>query len=350
MSLGELQGELVAYLAEFLDPQSAGRLAATCRHLHKYTTGDQHVKMLMQSRLGAEKCALRGWAKALAYTFRRMRPSELAEMVQSRWVLSAICEPNNTAVVRILLEDGVFVHPWTIELVAGRGDADTVKLLLAHTQDHVVEGLIGLEGLRELAAENQFSKVPVTHLLGKVAELGHAEVLKVLLADPRAEVPGLNWEVRAAARNGHAKAMRVLLADPRANITDLNRTLEMAARAGHAEVLGVVLADPRAEVYELNQEVGVAAQNGHVEVMKVLLADPRANIADLQGAFGMAARAGHAAVVELLLTDERVDPTAFDNAPIQEAARGGHAHVLELLLADTRVRPGPLAIQAISEE
>ena len=60
MSLSTLPGDLVAYFVTSLDLRSVGRLAAMCKHLHHFTTGDPYVVTLMQARLGAEECTLRG--------------------------------------------------------------------------------------------------------------------------------------------------------------------------------------------------------------------------------------------------------------------------------------------------
>ena len=99
---------------------------------------------------------------------------------------------------------------------------------------------------------------------------------------------------------------------------DNNLAIQMASENGHAEVVKLLLDDKRANPKaEDNWAIQKASQNGHVEVVKLLLNDKRVDpTADNNSAIQYASENGHVEVMKLLLNDKRVDPTEDNNSAI----------------------------------
>ena len=67
----------------------------------------------------------------------------------------------------------------------------------------------------------------------------HAEVVKLLLTDPRVNpADDKNYAIRCASQNGHVEVVRILLADPRVNPVDCdNYAIKYASYDGRVEVV-----------------------------------------------------------------------------------------------------------------
>ena len=167
------------------------------------------------------------------------------------------------------------------------------------------------------------------------SKYGRADVVRLLLADPRVD-PGArnNFAIRLASIYGHAEVARLLLYDPRVDPSTCDDfAIQQASRYGYADVVRLLLADPRVDPgANDNCAVGWASEYSHADVVLLLLDDPRVRLAP--GASDD--------VVDLHLTDPRVRlaPSADDNDAIRWASRNGHAEVVDLLLADPCVRLG----------
>lgn len=204
------------------------------------------------------------------------------------------------------------------------------------------------------------------NILHIAAEMGHAEFVATLLADPEIEIkidpridPNLptsefQTPLRLAAENGHTAVVNILLADHRVDPTQNDshgaNALYHAARNGHTNTVAALLRDgrinPSPPTIHSETPLIVAAANGHAGVVSALIADPRVsdlNRADYRGMtpINVAAANGHTEVVTTLLaTGDRVDrnlATATGETPIRSATRNNHAKVVATLLADPRV-------------
>ena len=114
-----------------------------------------------------------------------------------------------------------------------------------------------------------------------------------------------------------------------------NKAIRIASEHGNADLVRLLLADPRVDPTAHNNEaIRAASHNGYTYVVKLLLDDGRADPAAFNnGAIRDASHNGYIDVVRLLLTDPRVDPTAADN----DAIRGARTEIVTLLLKDPRV-------------
>jgi ankyrin repeat protein len=148
--------------------------------------------------------------------------------------------------------------------------------------------------------------------------------------------------IRLASKYGHAEVVRLLLNDPRVDPSAYsNHAIRLASWKGHVEVVKLLLNDPRVDPSDRdNVAIRWASGNGHVEVVKPLLNDPRVDpSADNNCAIRWASRKGHVEVVKILLNDPRVDPSDRDYDAIRSASDNGHVEVVKLLLNDPRVDP-----------
>ena len=81
--------------------------------------------------------------------------------------------------------------------------------------------------------------------LEKASEHGQLENVNLLLADPRVD-PGHNGNkpIYEASLGGNVNVVKCLLQDVRVDPGGENQAIEVAAFNGHAEVVRVLLADP----------------------------------------------------------------------------------------------------------
>ncbi|KAJ3282940.1 hypothetical protein HDU79_009540 [Rhizoclosmatium sp. JEL0117] len=174
-------------------------------------------------------------------------------------------------------------------------------------------------------------------------ELGHIDVVRRLLGDPRVDAGGSNnCAIQLAARKGHAEIVELLLSVPTVDpCSNDNFAICVASESGHTDVVKVLLKCGRVDpTIENNFPICVAAQNGHCGVVEALLLDGRADpAAENNGAIGAASVQGHPDVVDILLKDPRVDPSVGRNCPVRWAAQFGKVEVVRRLMEDERIDP-----------
>ena len=121
----------------------------------------------------------------------------------------------------------------------------------------------------------------------------------------------------------------------------------MACQIGHKEVVSLLLTDPRIDLNKADNNgftpFYVACQGGHKEVVSLLLADPRVdpNKPNNNEAtpLWMACQCGHKEVISLLLADPRIDPNKSQrdqSTPLWQASQNGHLVLVQHLLAAGR--------------
>ena len=116
------------------------------------------------------------------------------------------------------------------------------------------------------------------HLLGRACQMGHIDIVRILLADPRVDPSDYdNFAIRKASQYGRFEVVKLLLADPRVDPTVYdNKAIRWASRYGRLEVVDLLLADSRVDPSDYdNKAIRWASANGHFEIVKLLLADPR---------------------------------------------------------------------------
>jgi ankyrin repeat protein len=222
--------------------------------------------------------------------------------------------------LRLALEVGVVT--WTLELV----------------------GTLGLPAERILQVVDLDKVGDLDAALRRACTNGHIEVIKVLLADGRADPTNTiagNYFVEAC-RDGRLEVVKVLLTDRRVDpAITTNWALQLACSYGHTEVVKVLLSDPRVNPAVVNgYAFQFACRYGRIEVVKVLLKDGRVDPATSNNAaLGEACRHGCIDVVKLLLCDKRIDPSAHNSSALEDARSNDHTEVVKLLMIDGRVNP-----------
>lgn len=140
-------------------------------------------------------------------------------------------------------------------------------------------------------------------------------LVHLLLANPRINPNDKDLWMKAIEK-GQTEVVRLLL--PRISPAAGNNAIKVASLMGHTEIVRMLLADPRLDpsVSE-NYAFTRACTHGHTEVVRLLLADSRVDPAvDGNDAIGQACRHGRTEVVRLLLADSRVDPADEENFAI----------------------------------
>ena len=230
---------------------------------------------------------------------------------------------------------------------------------------------------------------------------GHADILSVLLTDPRIQPQKADNPFEVASTRGHLEVIKWLLRNGKSDPSqDDNRAVKKAARHGHVEILRLLLGDERvSDTVSKCQLLYRVCCNGHFECLKVLFEEYNYDIHDgvdqalklacdndqkliiyyLAGRrFGFefvdpspalqwacrvgndwyvnkllstflipvafqelitAIKGGHLKVVQLLLKNHCIDPGAEHNEAITAAAFRNDSGILRVLLKDPRVDP-----------
>jgi ankyrin repeat protein len=144
-----------------------------------------------------------------------------------------------------------------------------------------------------------------------------------------------------AIRHEHLNIVKALIESGIDPSFEDNYPLIEASRRGHADIVNLLLADPRVDLSEDgDRALSSAVSWGHTAVVRRLLADPHVNPNnDDQVVITTASENGYTDIVRMLLADDRFDPSVDNNAPIRYAAASGHTGAVKLLLADPRVNP-----------
>jgi len=150
-----------------------------------------------------------------------------------------------------------------------------------------------------------------------------------------------------AIRNNEFEKVNELLhvCDPSLND---NEAIKVAAELGHMNIVEILIKDPRVNpAGQTNYAIRWAAKNGHTNTVVVLMNDTRVNPADMHNwAITLAAYSGHTNTVATLMKDTRVNPADQNNDAIRWAAHYGHTNTVKVLLNDNRVDPKIAIIHA----
>ena len=115
-------------------------------------------------------------------------------------------------------------------------------------------------------------------LLNRSCEFGLIEVVNFLL-NTNLRIDIGNGPIRAACGKGHADIVKILLKDPRVDPSCINNEcIRNSASYGHTEVVKILLQDPRVDPTVIrNAPLLSAAHSGNIEMIKLFLKDPRVN-------------------------------------------------------------------------
>ena len=149
---------------------------------------------------------------------------------------------------------------------------------------------------------------------------GDTELVKLLLLANTCQIdPGTdnNCAIRCASEMGHTEIVKLLLNDPRVDPSaDDNYAIQWASLKGYTEVVRLLLNDPRVNPNDNNKNaMRWASLKGYTEIVKLLLraVDP----GDNNRAIRLACNNSHTEIVKLLLNDPRVDPSSYDNNAVK---------------------------------
>ena len=203
--------------------------------------------------------------------------------------------------------------------------------------------------LRQEEADINMSDEQAT-LLGHAAYRGHADIVEVLLKQPKIKV-NLAMQSGApplylAAARGHAAVVKVLLGAPgiNVNLTNANGVtpLTIAAQEGHAEVVELLLSGQGISVDAQKSDgataLFIAVQNGFTRIVGLLVgAGADVNLALGNGSTPLcnAVASGHSEIVKHLLRAPgiRVNQAGYLGVtPLSIAAQRQYKEIVRLLL------------------
>jgi ankyrin repeat protein len=109
-------------------------------------------------------------------------------------------------------------------------------------------------------------------IIDEAAKNGQLEVVKLLMANPKIDLSGLNhtnYPLRLAAEKGHHAVMRQLLTDPR---VDPNVAIQdYHSNRYDAEALRILALDPKTSPFYQQTVLYLAALNGYTPLVRELL-------------------------------------------------------------------------------
>ena len=243
-----------------------------------------------------------------------------------------------------------------------KGDADGVAAFLC-TNAEALEGVV-LQAFSSAIEQNHVSlcrvlltqcprhvDLQLSYALAQAADLGHLEVVQMLLADGRAAP---TYEHSCCLMSActqlhipvfHIPVIKALILDGRANpaLKNFDVWRRMIVR-GHSDLVGLLLLDctrtpartPTQEVFE--EFIHLAVGYHQTAVLQIFLADARIPVAASSALFSASSH-GFADVVSVLLTDGRMNPrwqVMGNYSPLSIASDYGHLEVVNLLLRDGR--------------
>lgn len=170
-------------------------------------------------------------------------------------------------------------------------------------------------------------------------DYGSLLLLQVLLElglDPSKE----RQLISCVARDGNTEALLLLLSDPRTNPeNETTSAFDVAIRRGHAEVVRILLADGRFDpTIEEGEEsvLTTAVEDCNIDIVRILLEDKRIDpSANKNEALLAAAKYGYAAIFQLLLSREEVlemEEETGDDYGLESAVMGSHVSIVKLIL------------------
>lgn len=150
-----------------------------------------------------------------------------------------------------------------------------------------------------------------SYVLRIASYFGYRKIIKTLLNDLRVDPSAFfNNVLLETVRQGDADIVKILLANPRLDITSefcQNRALEIAARFGHTNIVKILLEDGRFDPLSYrNEPMCFAAKHGHIDIVKLLLDDGRADPRHSWHRVFMKARENnHKEIIDLIRADPR---------------------------------------------
>jgi len=266
-----------------------------------------------------------------------------------RTPLLAACSRGHLSCVRALLDAGADAN-WFDNSNGYHG------LLFASEMGHVeiVKLLLSQPGIKVNMSHKAEGSGGDTPLL-RAALFGHIEVVKALLTNPDIDVNAKNamgqFALYEACGLGYKETVFMLLAHPRIDVNLSNEptkeegstSLSAAASQGHADVVSALLAHPNIDLKSsgLNTEcLIVASEQGHHEVARLLVSHPDVDVNRLDRLNGATAlhwacQEGHIEVMRVLLTAPCIDVNKKDMqdfSALAIAKQYGHAEIATLIV------------------
>lgn len=187
------------------------------------------------------------------------------------------------------------------------------------------------------------SSAPMSNF-GWVVSCNNLKGVALLLSIPNAVAPEENYNqcIREASYLGHTEMMKLLLADPRVDPSDYgNDALISAAEEGWTEIVQLLLADDRVKKdagIQDNKALYGAVRSGFTDIVELLLECENVHKAEKERCadYGLSSAISnnHISTVRRLLKEESI--TIFC---VSYACRSASMEILQLLLSDKRAIP-----------
>lgn len=274
-------------------------------------------------------------------------PDLICQMNSASSPLFAAVEKNMLSCVERFLECGLDVNiehhteGTALSLAAEKGNAEIVKVLLAHPMINVNKSTPGTFSPLYLAIK-----------------YGHVALTETLLKHPWIECKNDPYFCTAVT-NGNPEMVKTLLKFARPRGLDVTKTnaagytpLFIASSNGSAEIVRLLLADPEISYQdsEIRAAYVEAARNGHMEIFKILLAERKIAFdeQDINDAFIKAVRIGHIEIIRILLAERKITYKEEDiRDALIEAINNRHVNVVQFLLAKEGIDFGSTSISLL---
>ena len=193
-----------------------------------------------------------------------------------------------------------------VESVVLSSDADFDILVESVRNDHpdIVKLLLDCENLNLTGRDHDY-------ILVYAMENNYTDIIESLIRNTHID-PTIrnNCIFKFMSKRGRTDTIEFLLWDWDNQIDSdtVSCGLVLAAEYGHADIVRLLLADDRCDPsWNYNEAIEIAAEYNHTETIKILLADPRV---DPNGeVLSMATGNSNEEIVQLLMADNRVGPS-----------------------------------------
>ena len=143
-------------------------------------------------------------------------------------------------------------------------------------------------------------------------------------------------ELVEACRLGDVATVKAYMAAGADPSVEFNKCIQVASGGGYADVVSLLLADPRVDPSNSGKQAIFGGQNLQIVGVRQVPVDPRVDpTCEDNHAIIWASAWGHFDVVKVLLADPRVDATALGNTALEMARDNEHTAIVDLLLAHT---------------